>query len=300
MKHKIILVLLLIGWAGGQLMAQTTLQVVSKNIRKTIAWKPGMEVIINGEKAEVIVMPSDSALVTVEAELTARHPSSDTAQLDVEMWQFVAQTSGKKIYIRSYVGVQAGKRPPVSSMKSLIKVLVPKNCPLELSNKYGKADIQQLTGPVALTGEFCKFELTQLSGPLKVESAYGQIDGNHLDGKVDIRSRRADVNLQSTSADCAIASEYGTIKVTTTAASGNVRIAGNKSNITLKNTADTWTHNYLLRSEYGQLDTPANFDTTQADAANTTTKTAQLKTDATRPVIEAQTSFGKVIVESIK
>lgn len=293
MKKIWLIVLLLAGWGSGIAYTQTTLQVVSKNIEKAVSWKPGMELIVNGEKADVVVMPTDSAHISVSAELSAKHPSLDTAQSDVGAWQFLVSIVGKKIYIRSYVGVVAGKRPPVSNMKARILIAAPRICPVNLSNKFGKAQLERLDGPVVLSGSFCRFELLALTGELHIDSQFGAIEGRDLKGKIGIKGKRADVSLQKTTGDCVIEAEYGTVRFASDQETGNVRIAAQMADVTV-NTSDATTHNFRLKAKYGQVQAPEQFDKSGSTDKETN---ATFSTKTKRPTIDVETSFGKIKVE---
>lgn len=288
MRH--ILPILLLCIASGGLAAQTTLQVITRNIRKTVPWKPGYEVVINGEKAEVELTPTDTNAVIITAELSARHPNADTAAMDLESWQFVVNTLGKKIYIRSYIGLQDAKKTPVSNMKAKIWVSIPKNCGVDLSNKFGKAHLEHLNGPIALNGEFCHFKLTDLSGTLDVESRYGSIEGTDLRGKTDLRSKRADIRLEAVQADCTISAEYGKIQIFTSSTSGNITLTGNKSEVQIQADSDS-THNFILSSEYGDLTVPGTFDTSGSSG---NIKKAVVQHPLVKKIIQVATSFGNI------
>jgi len=290
MKSLLLFILLC---AVGNLAAQTTLQVATRNIRKTIAWKPGYELVINGEKAEVQVAPADTTAVIVTAELSAKHPSLDTASNDLDAWQFVVSTVGKKIYIRAYIGLPNGKKFPVSNMKVKITVLVPKNCPVNLSNKFGKARLEQLEGPIALTGEFCSFQLVGLRGNVNINSQYGNIDGRQLGGKIDIQSKRTDIQLDGIRADCTIHSEYGQMVLNAPDMAGNLLVVGNRSDVTLEVPVAA-THNISLHAAYSAVDAPSEFDTSASTVDN---PRAILHRTADAPTITVETTFGKIIVK---
>ena len=293
MKKILLIVFLMTGCGAGCALAQTTLQVVSKNIEKSVPWKPGMELIVNGEKADITVVPTDSAYISISAELSAKHPNLDTAQTDVNTWQFIVTTVGKKIYLRAYVGVLAGKRVPASNMKAQILIKVPKNCPVNLSNRFGRARLEQLNGAVVLSGYFCRFDLQELAGELHIESEHGSVEGRDLKGLVDIRGKRAELILQRTSGDCAIQSEYGTVQFSTDQQTGNVRIAGQMTDVTL-HAPDSITHNYHLKTHYGDLQVPDRFD---VSGSSDSERNATFKTKNDRPTIDIETSFGHIKIK---
>ena len=273
--------------------SQTTLQVVSKNFSKTIDWKKGVELIINCEKAEVVIEPSDSLSINVTAELSARHPSLDTATADVATWQFVTTVIGKKIYIRAYLGLVGGKKAPVSNMKAKIVVRAPKSCAIELNNKFGKAFISQLDGGLILNGSFCSFHLTDLGGEVKVESQYGDIDVKNLKGTLEVQSKRANVHLNTVAGDCTVTAEYGKIEVETSPEMANLKVNGNKSEVVLHNTENI-PHNISLATEYGQITAPANFDKqTSTDNTQRAIRTALKQFSK----VEIITSFANIILD---
>jgi hypothetical protein len=287
---KIILFLTLL---VGTLKAQTTLQVLTKTIEKTALWKTGYSLEINGEKAEVEVSPSKNSEISVHAELTAKHPSMDTARLDLENWKFVVSTVGKKIYIRAYIGLKKGQNTPTSNLKAKIVVQVPAACPVSLANKLGKVRLENLIGAVAMTGEFCSFQLINLGGDVWLDSQYGSIEGSGLRGKISLKTNRADVTLSDLRSDCSVQSEYGKITVETTANSGNLAIKGSKSEVFVRIPTDSG-HNVHLKSEYGTLNAPQNFE---KSTGKNEVQQANLSNGVGRPFVSVETTFGVILVQ---
>ncbi|MCK6693825.1 MAG: DUF4097 domain-containing protein [Thermoanaerobaculia bacterium] len=289
MKIKLLLpvMFLLVGSAG----AQTTLQVVTQNVQKTVAWKPGYEVEINGEKAEVLVEPAEGNTVSVRAELSAKHPALDTAKADVNAWKFVVSTVGKKIYIRAYIGLPPGKPLPTSNLKAKITVSLPRQCPVNLRNKFGQARLDGLQGPVALSGEFCNFNLTNLGGKVQVDSRYGDVTGRNLGGAVQVDAKRADVSLANLRNDCSVRSEYGAVRVDAGQDAGNLTVKATKSDVSVQ-VPDRPRHNIHLNAQYGQVEVAKNLPF-KAESASA----AHWQQGQGRPEINVSTSFGKIVVE---
>lgn len=273
--------------------SQTTLQVVTKTVVKNVGWKPGYQLEIVGENAEVIVRPGTGTGIRVQAELSARHPALDTAKLDLEAWKLVVSTLGKKVYVRAYVGVAAGKPTPTSNMKAKIIIQAPAACPVSLSNKYGKAHLESLEGPVALRGEFCSFTLTALNGPVSLDTQYGDVEASNMNGKLDIQSKRADVSVSELRADCAVRSEYGHVRLTPGAHSGNIWVKGSKSDVTVELPIPVH-HNVYLTAEYGKLYAP---DTFQRQKADDHTQQAVLKPQAARAILTIETALGNITIQ---
>ena len=279
--------LLISGWAG----AQTTLQVVTQTIQKTVPWKPGYEVEINGEKAEVLVEPATGNKIMVNAELIAKHPSLDSAKADVKAWKLVVSTVGKKVYIRVYIGLPAGKPLPASNLKAKITVQLPAQCPVNLRNKFGQARLDGLQGPVALDGDFCAFSLTNLGGKINVDSRYGNVDARHLDGPVNIQVKRADIALADLHGDCRVTSEYGAVRVDAGPKTGNLTVDATKSDVVLDVPAQP-RHSFDLKAGYGQVSVPKNLPFTTQNA-----QTASWQQGQNSPLLRVSTSFGKITVQ---
>ncbi len=293
MKKILFLFAMLLG-AGG-MAAQSTLQVVTKTIQKSIAWKSGYTVEINCEKAEIDVEAVAAGNnVTIKADLTARHPQLDSAKYDLNAWKFVTSTVGKKIYIRAYIGLPSGRSLPNSNLKARITVRVPMQCPVTLTNKFGKAKLEHLAGAIRLTGEFCAFTLVDLQGGVNIESQYGNVDGHQLSGQVELQTKRSAIVLSELSGNCNVHSEYGTVDVATGSQMGNLYIQSNKGDVTVE-TGSPSRHNINLFATYGEVKVPTNphFET----GASGNIKQASLQQGTGRPQISVETTFGKITVQ---
>ncbi len=295
MMKKITFLFVLLLLAGG-LAAQATLQVVTKTVQKTLAWKAGYSVEIICEKAEVEVepLPAGNNKVLVKAEMSARHPQLDSAKYDLEAWKFVTSTVGKKIYIRAYVGLPAGRALPNSNLKAKITLQVPMSCPVTLTNKFGKARLEHLAGAIRLSGEFCAFTLLDLQGGVNISSQYGNVDGRQLAGKVDLQTKRSAISLTGIRGDCNVHSEYGTVAVEAGSQTGNLYIQSNKGDVTVE-TGSLPRHNVYLQATYGELKVPSSQHFESGSSGNT--RQATLHQGAGRPQVTVETTFGKITVQ---
>jgi Putative adhesin len=295
MKKLLFLFALLYGVS--EMAAQSTLQVVTKTVQKSIDWKPGYTVEINCEKAdvEVITAAAGSKSVSVKAEMTARHPQLDSAKYDLQAWKFVTSTVGKTIYIRAYIGLKSGQPLPNANLKVRIFVQVPDQCPVTLANKFGKALLEHLTGTVRITGEFCALTLVDLQGDVLIESQYGNVDGRQLAGKVDIQTKRATIALSELRGNCSVHSEFGAVSVSNSPQMGNLYINSNKGDVTVAMGSSPPRHNFTLSATYGELKTPSNpsFDL----STNGNTRQATLHQGTGRLQVTVETTLGKITIQ---
>ena len=289
---NILLYLVFIGLAGPAI-GQTTLQVLTKTIDKTVKWKSGYSLEVIGEKTEVEVSPGASNEIQVHAELSTKHPDLNTARADLDNWKFVVSTVGKKVYVRAYIGLKTGQTTPESNFRAKIVVQVPAECPVSMDNKLGKVRLENLRGPIALNGEFCNFMLTNLGGDVWLNSKYGTVEGSGFSGKIALKTNRADVTLSDLRADCSVQCEYGAISVEARSTTGNLAVKGEKSEIRLLLASDA-RHNVNLKSEYGSLSAPQKFN---AFNPATNVQQANLQSGEGRPFVSIETTFGKIIVE---
>lgn len=294
MKSKIFLLILLIG--AGRAAGQTTLQVVTKTVQKTVSWKAGYSVEITCEKADIEVGTSFSGQnsVSVKAELSARHPQLDSARYDLKAWKFVATTVGKKIFIRVYIGLPTGAILPTSNLKAKLKVTVPVDCPTTLSNKFGSARLEKIAAPVVLSGEFCSFTFLQLSGKVKVDSRYGNVNGDQLSGPVEVQTKRADVSLAGLRNDCKVVSEYGAVRLEAAPQTGNITVQASKGDVTVE-TSQPFRHNFDLKANHGEVTIPLGL---RLDAgASGDKQQASLHQGDNRPSISVETTLGDIVVK---
>jgi Putative adhesin len=279
----------------GVAAAQTTLQVVTKTVQRSVPWKSGYSVEIIGEKSEIEVEAVNAITneVSVKAELTARHPRLDTAKIDLEAWRFVTSIVGKTIFIRAYIGVQSGRPLPSSNLKAKVIVLVPPNCAVTLSNKYGKAQLLQIRGAVKVSGEFCSFDLKEIRGTLQVNSQYGNVMAHNIEGKVNVHSKRADVYLSGIGADCTVQSDYGSVNVETSSSAVNITIDSDKGDVTV-DAPEPYEQNFDLSAKHGSLELPLSLHLDPS--AVVSNQSMQRKSGKHQPKIKVDTKFGKIVI----
>jgi hypothetical protein len=275
------------------LPAQTTLQVATKHLQKTLDWKPEYVLVVNCEKADVVIEPSEQATVEVDAELSARHPNADTAQLDVNCWQMLAERSGKQLFVRSYIGLNNQKKTPSSNFKSKIRIRTPLNCKVELSNKFGKTTVTGLAGDLQLNGSFCNFQLSHLSGKVAIESQYGAVNTKQLNGTVSVKAKRADVQIDSLSGSGEVYAEYGTVTVNYVPEMANLTVNGDKTNVILLH-AHSIGHSYDLNTDHGQITVPGDFERKETATRQVASKPAT--NNLSKHKVAVYTTFGNIIL----
>lgn len=205
-----ILLLLAFSNSWGQ---QAVLQVVTKKIEKSFAYKQGYEVNIEGEKADVSIQTWDKNEIRIELELIAKHKDQAVAIKDIEALKYLAQRVKNKVYLRNYVSTEKDAPKPSAALSARYVITLPEDCPVYLKNHFGEANISNLTNSLRVNSEFSSIGLENIQGTVDLQSRFGDIIGDLIDGQVKINSRRSDILLTNISGSYDITSHYGVIRI---------------------------------------------------------------------------------------
>lgn len=252
MKFPISILLLLLACSGN---AQVALQVVTKTIEKTMPYKNGYEVNIEGEKAEIKVETWDRNEVKVLTELIAKHPERATAEKDLDLMEYSAEQHGTDIYFRNYISKNGHK--PSSELKAIYTITLPADCPVYLKNNFGLTDVSNLTKSLKIQSEFSKIMLENLRGDIGVNSRFGDITGRNIDGNVSFTTRRSDVTLHDIKGTWNINSQYGIMKFFTNPSPEllTMNINAEKSDVYFFDPQPNY-YGYSLTAHYGNISVP--------------------------------------------
>jgi hypothetical protein len=289
-KFKFIYAFLLCFALSSGLVAQTLLQVATKTIEKTMTYKKGYDITIDGEKADVIVQTGNNVAIKIEVELSAKHPDVNIAKRDLEAIKFVAEEIGKKIYVRNYVSVGKGDNKPQANLKAKYIITVPAECPVNLKNNFGKTNVSNLVNYFDLYSEFCSITLNNLKGTINIDTRYGDIDATQLDGKVNIKSKRTDISLSQLKGSYDLTANYGSLRINGDLSAINLKINGEKANVFFN--PGNQPYNYAMTSNNGTMNIPKdqNFSFAQNDAIK---KIAFLKSNNTNAAtVQINLNFG--------
>lgn len=294
--NAILKLILTIGFVSTLLgaSAQTTLQVVTKTIEKTLNYKKNYSLHINGEKAEIVLDSWDKDKISVKIELVAKHPELAIAEKDLEYFKYVSERIGKKIYLRNYIAVPKGMEKPTSKYKASFKLMVPKNCEVVLSNNFGNAQINDLHGHLKVDSKFCKLDLKNLRGEINIDSNFGDIKGDQLSGVVSIKSNRSNITLSHLEGKYKIKSKYGVIRINSDEELQNLGIDAEKTDIHFYN-QELGGYQYALISDHGKIIIPDKMNL-DFDQITDYTKKASSKGNK-ETTVNIHTSFGDIIIE---
>jgi len=294
--NTILKLILTLGFVGTLLCAsaQTTLQVVTKTIERTLDYKKNYSLHINGEKAGIVIHTWEENKISVKIELAAKHPELAVAEKDLDYFKYVSERIGKKIYLRNYIAVPKGGEKPSSKYKASFELLVPKDCEIVLSNNFGNAQINDLDGTLNVDAKFCKLDLRNLQGEINIDSKFGDIKGDQLSGIVSINSNRSDITLSQLEGKYNIKSKYGVIRINSDEDLHNLGIDAEKTDIHFYN-QELGRYQYALISDHGKIIVPEKMSL-DFDQITDYTKKASSK-EKKETTVNIHTSFGDIIIE---
>ena len=289
-----ILALLIAISANG--MAQTTLQVVSKTIEKTMPYKNGYEVNIEGEKAEIKVETWEKNEVKVLTEIIAKHPDKKIAERDLDLMEYTNAQHGKDIYFRNYISKSGPK--PESDLKAIYTITLPADCPVYLKNNFGLTNVSNLTNSLKIHSEFSKILLENLQGSIGVNSRFGDITGRNIDGDVSLTTRRSDVTLHDIKGNWNINAQYGIMKFFTNPSPEllTMNINAEKSDVYFFDPQPNY-YGYTLTAHYGNISVPNDLKFNYLENTNQLKK-AIFSSQVGQSNISIKISFGDITIRN--
>ena len=232
--------------------AQNNLKVVTKTVEKAFDYQEGQTLLLEGEKAEIKLETWSENKVYVQLELVAKHPERRQAENDLESFDFVFDVRGDKILLRNFY---VGESRSESELSAVYTVKVPTECPVQMSNYFGKTDVQDLTNSLELDSKFGPVNMSNISGEVDVSSRFGDIFGMLLKGQIKIESHRSNVTLKQLEGKFDINSKYGVIKIFADDKLIDLNVEGEKSDLYLFN-PDPSEFGYDLLAHFGDITVP--------------------------------------------
>lgn len=276
--------------------SQTMLHVVSKHIEKTFPYENGIEVNIEGEKAEIKVETWDKNEVMVLTELIAKHPEKRTAEKDLELMTYSAEQHGNDLYFRNYLSKKNKK--PESELKAIYTITLPADCPVYLKNNFGLTNVSNLTNSLKIHSEFSKVLLENLRGSIGVNSRFGDITGNKIDGDVNLTTRRSDITLKEIKGNWNINAQYGVMKFFTNPSPEllTMNINAEKSDVFFFDPEPKY-YGYTLTAHYGEILAPNDLKLNFLENTNQLKK-AIFSSQMGKSNITIKISFGDITIRN--
>ncbi|MEM6320296.1 MAG: hypothetical protein AAF960_21690 [Bacteroidota bacterium] len=235
---------------------QLTLQVVTKTIEKQWEWQPNKLLKINGANAQITVEGWDKNTIAATIELIAKHTERTTAERDVLAQKVIIETTNKLFLLGNQIVLEEGQQKPVSNLKAVYTIYVPRECSVEINNKFGKVELRGIKSKVRINGQFTNVDLKKINGKIVVGSNFGDIVGQQLTGKVTIDANRSDVQLEQPSGDFIIKTQRGSVTILEDQnRQFDLSVKGQRANVVFIEPV-LLAHNFHLTTEFGEINLP--------------------------------------------
>ncbi len=278
------------------IQGQTTFQVVTRTIEKTIPYDAGNELNIEGEKAEIYVESWSRREVKVSVELVARHPDRETARKALDDMEFSATRHGDKLYFRNYFRPSSGLAEAVER-KAVYTVTLPADCPVYLKNNFGITQVNDLENRLRIQSEFSQVRLENLRGVVGLETRFGDVTGRNIDGTVTVRARRSDLTFHDIKGTWDLFTQYGITKIFTNTAADLLRmhVEGEKADVYFFD-PQPGASGYTLLAHYGNISVPQNLKFNFLENTDQLKK-AVFSTRMGQSNISVKISFGDITIK---
>jgi hypothetical protein len=252
------LLVILIGTVIPPVTAQTTLQVASKTVEKTIGAAAIHILHINAEKGDIEITAWEKPELSVTLQLSARHTERTTAASDLSKVRYIAERSGKDYYLRNYILLAEGESKPVSNIKARYIIYVPSSVSVDVINTFGNIKMKGLTKKLHLKADFCTTTIIDVKGTLDLQTTFGALEGTELAGAISFSGDHTNLRLDQVSGNLKVDASYGNVEILPANGLSSLAIHSKKSEVMLS--AKNWRlFNYTVNGAYTSMKLPNGF-----------------------------------------
>lgn len=231
----------------------TTVQVVKKTYEEKIGNAVGKSIQVEGEKAEIEINTWEHSEVKVTLQLSAKHPDRKIAERDLEKNVFTISEFDDKIIVSNKI--IDGSQNTDATLHAHYNIFVPEDCPVYVSNYFGKAIIKDVSNLLDINARFTSIDLERINGLLNLETTYGKVVGNDLDGNLHLKTKRSDVFLDQVGGLLDVVAEFGSVTIYAKDELTGIDIDGNQTDINLF-VNDVESFNFNITNKMGEVELP--------------------------------------------
>lgn len=273
------------------------LQVVTKTIEDTYAYRAGDEVAVEGEKAEIFVETWNKPTISIRLEMTAKHPNLEVAQKELDNLDFVSEKAGQKYFLKNTRKDKSQR--PESELIVHYYITLPEECPVYLKSHFGAATISNLRNRLRINGEYSQINIDNVEGLLDIRTRFGDIVGEKIEGNVVINSRRSDIELLDVGGSFTINAQYGELRFSPNSRLTDLQISAEKSDVYLFDPSGS-PMQYTLTTTHGEMNIPNELPLVELENANDLRSVRIGSGQELAGEIKVSVSFGKLYLEKEK
>ncbi len=238
-------------------LAQKTIQIVTKTIEKSVSSKEIKRLSIVAEKASIEVNTWKKEEISYKIELKVEHFELTNAKSDLENVKLISEKIQDGFYLRSYIASKNNR--PESDIRVKYTIYAPENLTVNIKNSFGNIEVGQLTKGLSIDADFCKTKINNIAGKQYYITRFGELNGSQLEGVISVNSDHTLVSLKNVSGSGNIKGVSGEIKLGFEPKIGVFNIETSKSTVDI--IQNQWNQfNYQIKAEYTKCQTPQDFN----------------------------------------
>lgn len=214
--------------------AQVKVQVVSQKISKSLDWKPGMTLLLHAERAEIFCSTHPFNTIDFEVVFIVKHENKIVAEADLKKMKWLNEVINKKVFLRNYIELARNESKPESDIKAVYHIKVPENCAVDISNYFGKIEVNNLSFKLNINSEFGKIDLRNIGGKATIRTTFGDISARGINGDMHIESNRSDINIHNIAGDLDMHSNLAEIILSGIDDIVEIKIDADKSKVNIR------------------------------------------------------------------
>jgi hypothetical protein len=237
------------------LFAQAAMSPAKKVISKNIPVTDKDVFSIVGEKATIQVKGWEKNFIALKITFSATHTDKNIATKELEYMHYALTREKNTIELRNAFIFPAKTDQLKSSIEVLIEAMVPAGITLSVFNKYGDANLTELSGKIVVTLEFSDLSLSHLSGGITLQSAYSEIRGDRITTSSFVsRDEESKYTLGLEKGRYSFYSRHGDLDLTLSTIQ-SLSIDASHTDVTLR-PGEFASYNYQLSSKDGKIYLP--------------------------------------------
>lgn len=291
MKQAKFILLFFILIMANTAIAQTTLEVVTKTIEKSIAFKPGENILLLGENATINISTWAKDEVKIKIKLISKNRIKNVAVADQANIKHLIEKKGSTVYLRNYFVVQQS-----GSSGSILKVeyelTVPSKSNCVIKNSLGNITIDGVEGKMDIEEKFGNLNLTNCKGNISVKLNLGDMKADNLSGVISLLGTSANFNIINLSGQNTFDISNGDLFVQPLASISTLNVKAKNGEVTCSSKSIT-EFGYDFSSSYGEVKTPEFFKT-KVKSEKTKTTFVYLEGISKKPILKIKVEFGNI------
>ena len=293
MKKSVLILLLPLLLMTAAALAQTG-NIVTRNISKVITLAPDDVFSISGEKATINVKGWDKNYAELKITFTAEHQDRKVALKEIEFMHYALLRDKKNVELRNAFLLPSDADRIQSRIKVVMDISMPSKNTLSIYNKYGDAEIRDLSGKLSIVLEFCDLILTNVSGQINIKSSYSEVRGDAIASSSFISSdEESKFILALDKGTYLFNSRHGDHDLTLGSIE-SLKVNATHTDVTIQ-AANHAAYNYQLVSKEGKIFVPRQFNVPVKKENNQSTFV--LKQAPANALIDIKTTFNSITIQ---